>query len=601
MAAAWLDVIRNSAHDSICACSHDEVVDAVLHRYAESSRLAQGIADRAVTAAAARMTEPGAVVLNATARPRTGMVEIHIPGPAAGEPPDHPAIQILHATPAVQELVGANAHDAPLRLAMATMAEHPDTRAVRLEDGVVDDHPVITAHLYPDARPDALSTVDALGEVGRRCAADPDVQLRLVLYRDEPSRQVLSMATDVPGFGWARWQPVTPEHPVIGVGDRGLSNGATTVVVDADDGTFSINGVGGYGRLVDAGDAGDTYNWCPPEDDLTVDAPVSVRVGRPESGPIRGRLVIVSTYVLPARCEIVGQETMTTGWGGGDRYRRIGEVEQVITTTVELRADDPAVRVTTEWDQRALDHRLRVHLPLPVRADRSRAEDAYAVVSRPLWAEGGPNEWGVPTFPSRRFVRAGGLTVTHEGLCEYELVDLDCEVDLGVEPPAGTTAGALALTLVRSTGWLSRGPMPSRPQPAGPFDRLQGAQTLKPLALRYALQLDDVPGALEPYALADHVWNPLIPVVAAGGGDLADLGTLLAVSGVDAGIEVDAVIRDDRGRLVVRAHATGDHAATLGLSGHTGSVIDLADRVLAPFDGSVDVAAHQIITVRLDD
>src|SRR5690606_27235628 len=29
---AWREVIRNAAHDSICACSHDEVVDAVLHR-----------------------------------------------------------------------------------------------------------------------------------------------------------------------------------------------------------------------------------------------------------------------------------------------------------------------------------------------------------------------------------------------------------------------------------------------------------------------------------------------------------------------------------------------------------------------------------------
>src|SRR4029078_4968839 len=29
---AWREMIRNAAHDSICACSADEVVDAVLHR-----------------------------------------------------------------------------------------------------------------------------------------------------------------------------------------------------------------------------------------------------------------------------------------------------------------------------------------------------------------------------------------------------------------------------------------------------------------------------------------------------------------------------------------------------------------------------------------
>ena len=106
----------------------------------------------------------------------------------------------------------------------------------------------------------------------------------------------------------------------------------------------------------------------------------------------------------------------------------------------------------------------------------------YGVVERGLWAEGGPNEWGVPTFPSRRFVAAGGLTVTHRGLCEYELVDLDGDA----EAP-GTTAGALALTLVRATGWLSRGPMASRPLPAGPELPLEGSQVRGLLRLEYAV------------------------------------------------------------------------------------------------------------------
>ena len=29
---AWREIVRNAAHDSICACSVDDVVDAVLHR-----------------------------------------------------------------------------------------------------------------------------------------------------------------------------------------------------------------------------------------------------------------------------------------------------------------------------------------------------------------------------------------------------------------------------------------------------------------------------------------------------------------------------------------------------------------------------------------
>ena len=42
---AWLEMVRNSAHDSICACSVDDVVDAVLHRYAEARAIGAGLAD----------------------------------------------------------------------------------------------------------------------------------------------------------------------------------------------------------------------------------------------------------------------------------------------------------------------------------------------------------------------------------------------------------------------------------------------------------------------------------------------------------------------------------------------------------------------------
>ncbi|UDY37012.1 glycoside hydrolase family 38 N-terminal domain-containing protein [Dermatobacter hominis] len=619
--AAWLDVIRNAAHDSICACSHDEVVDAVLHRYAESTRLAQGVADRAVEAAAARMASPGVVVLNATARPRTDVVEIDIPGPADGEPVEHPAVQVLAAVPAVEEIDGAVGDEAPMRLALAALAEHPDTRSIRIEDDGAASGATITAHLLADHADDAVTPADALALVGQRATEDPELALRLVVHRRDPSRHVLALAADVPGYGWARWEPVEPAHPVSAEGELGLANGLVTVVADPTDGTFSVDGVAGFGRLVDDGDAGDTYNWCPPEVDVVVDAPTSVEVTRTEAGPIRGRLVVRSTYVIPERCAIDGQEGMTTGWAGGETYRRVGEVTQVFTTTVEVRADDPTVRVTTSWDQRARDHRLRVHLPLPGPAASSRAEDAYAVVERPLWIEGGPNEWGVPTFPSRRFVQAGGLTVTHEGLCEYELVGLTAPdgtivpdttgmtaeqgAALGVAPPEGTTAHALALTLVRATGWLSRGPMPSRPQPAGPFDRLEGAQALRPLSLRYAIRLDG-DDVVDPHALADHVWNPLLPAVAPGGGDLGDRGSRLQVDGDDGrgvrsgALDVDAVLQDTDGRLVVRAHATGDHGAVLALPGRTGAVVDLRGRELDTFTGVLEVDPHRIVTVRLD-
>ena len=41
-------MVRNSAHDSICACSADEVVDAVLHRYAEARQIGDGLTEQAL-------------------------------------------------------------------------------------------------------------------------------------------------------------------------------------------------------------------------------------------------------------------------------------------------------------------------------------------------------------------------------------------------------------------------------------------------------------------------------------------------------------------------------------------------------------------------
>src|SRR5690606_10631848 len=120
-------------------------------------------------------------------------------------------------------------------------------------------------------------------------------------------------------------------------------------------------------------------------------------------------------------------------------------------------AGEPLVRVEVAFTNTVRDHRLRAHFPLVPAASVSRAECAFTVVERGTTAEGGPTERGLPTFPSRRFVQAGEVTLVHDGLLEYELVDLDGD----------GAAHALALTLARCTGMLSQGPMAYRPLPAG--------------------------------------------------------------------------------------------------------------------------------------
>ncbi len=55
---AWLAMIHNSAHDSICACSSDRVVRAVQHRYDVAVSLAEDVVEHALEAAAAASCRP---------------------------------------------------------------------------------------------------------------------------------------------------------------------------------------------------------------------------------------------------------------------------------------------------------------------------------------------------------------------------------------------------------------------------------------------------------------------------------------------------------------------------------------------------------------
>lgn len=351
-----------------------------------------------------------------------------------------------------------------------------------------------------------------------------------------------------------------------------------TVVVDPTNGTFSLNGLSGYGRLVDGGDHGDTYNYSPPVNDTIVDTPDSVKITVGERGPVRGTVIVTSTYTWPERVD-------------GTSRARTGSCTAEVTTTLELRADEGVLRVHTAFDNPARDHRLRVHLPLPRPDAVSRAECAFTVVERGLTAEGRPDEFGTPTFPSRRFVVAGGLTVVHEGLLEYELVDIAEGAGAGAGSESGPEATTLALTLLRATGMLSRLGMITRPLPAGPMTPMEGPQLIGRIEARYALAVEHA----DPYRLVDDVMLPLSPVTSFGGGSRPDSGSALTIKGAEV-----SSVRRESGQLEVRVFNPHDRPAMVTVDSCTGWLVDLRGRPLLPFDGQFELRAQGIATFRLD-
>ncbi len=435
---------------------------------------------------------------------------------------------------------------------------------------------------------------------------------------------------DIPAFGWRTFTPVdglpTDDSPEDAVPDspklrqmdatsaherrsfgaaavaygRVIENGLVRVEVDAVDGTLTIEADGvritGANRYVDGGDGGDTYNYSPPGDDLIVDTPESVTVEVADNGGVWAQLVVTSRFRWPARA--VGDERSCT-----ERSSDLVDVD--IRTTLELRAGERFLRVRVDFDNRARDHRLRAHYPLPTRVTGSDAECAFAVVHRDLTAEGGPHERGLPTFVSRRFVDCAsndgesdgradrdtqpvGLALLHDGLLEYEVLDDGAE---------------LALTLLRATGYLSRSEPAYRPNPAGPLHTLEGPQLQRPLTLEYAVLPHR--GDWESARVSDAADDFLVPLeavrVQGPSGSFAHTGGTLTIDGA----HVSAITRDaNTDALTLRlvnlspsaqiasvADTTGDAAS--------GEVIDLVGERLHAFTGSVELRPWEIVTLRL--
>jgi alpha-mannosidase len=411
--------------------------------------------------------------------------------------------------------------------------------------------------------------------------------MRVKAYQP-PSRRLLFDGGTVAGFGWTTVRIADGEGPsgTVGISGTTLHNEHLDVEIDAETGTYSVttrDGVTatGLGRLVDGGDGGDTYNYSPPTDDIEVSEPDSVSIAVLESGPVRARIAIDTSYGWPQRAE--GNERACTA-------RSEDRVRVAVRTTLELRPGERFLRVRTEFDNQCEDHRLRAHFPLPAPVRGSDAECAFTVVSRGLTAEGGELEFGLPTFVSRRFVDASdgavGLALLHDGLLEYEVV---------------ADGRELALTLLRAVGYLSRSEPSLRPNPAGPVDPVRGAQMHGPNVCDYAV----LPHrgdwrAADLYAEADAFLVPLerARASAASSRSLPAAGSALEVEGA----EVSAVTRD-AGGLVVRLFRTspeeGDVTVTQGGLPARGWVIDLRGAPVSAFEGSVTLRPWEIATLRL--
>jgi hypothetical protein len=601
----WRQLVLNSAHDSSCACSADDVVEAVRVRYQEARHVGEALTREAVRTLATAVDVPpsSTIVVNSTARDRSGVVSVPLPGTGpvhlvALDDGSACPTQVVHTT-TTDEGISTVVVGQKIRWVLEMMRgpELAGARIARVEPRTLaspSNEGVTHEYTFHDAAPgepevDLEATKEqllALGEAGATIS---------IRQRRAPVRDVISATGTVPGFGWRSYRAVDGAGPDTAVRADGneLANEHVHAVVDPADGTVTVTcdglTVSGLNRYVDGGDGGDTYNYSPPALDTVIDRPEAVTVTVTESGPVRARIVVTSTYALPASA--IGDERACIA-------RRDERVDTDVVTTYELRTGERFLRVHVELDHRVRDHRLRAHFPLPAPVSGSDAECAFAIVHRGLTAEGGPHEFGLPTFVSRRFVdcsaSGAGFALVHDGLLEYEVVAIDDDAG-GRE---------LALTLLRATGYLSRSEPALRPNPAGPLDRLDGPQLQTSLALDYAVVLHrgdvyaaDLPGT------ADDVLVPLERVRGGGwpGASQPACGRALDVRGA----EVSALTRDRDGVLVLRVVNRTPTATELVVARDgapvAGQVVDLAGTVLGEFSGASALRPWELLTIRLTE
>ncbi|MBP2473646.1 alpha-mannosidase [Crossiella equi] len=465
---AWQRLVDASCHDSVTGCGADATAVQVAGRIAEAEHLGTAVRDRVLDRLAAEVPPDAVLVLNPSPHPRADVTTVTAVVPedwseVALELPDGHRVPAQELSRPPRELLAEEfpADRVVEAVRRRTFGQVMYDRAVRRAE-VLDGEVLFLVGRRGDPAYDVAHLTAALA---RRVHEHGHWLVRVV---DEPKRELLA-AVPVPPLGWTTARPVRAATPVtnpVSTVDGTLANGLVAVTVE-DEGTLRVTTADGtvlrgLGRLTDGGDAGDSYNYGPPVADLLVHEPVAMMVRQGATGPLVGSIDVLRTYDWPSG--------LADDEGSA---RSAGVTPTEVLTRVELRAGEPFVRLTVRFDNRAADHRVRLHLPVG-EVPGSRAEGQFAVTARGLTGEGGNGETPLPTYPAAAFVTAGPLSVLLDTTTEYEV-----------------RGGELALTLLRAVGRISRNTHPLRAEPAGPTTPIPGAQEPGERVVRLAV----VPGA----------------------------------------------------------------------------------------------------------
>ena len=459
---AWRTLLENHPHDSICGCSIDAVHDENMVRFAKVQQVVESAANRSLQHLASRVPRAPAGVLrtmavNTSPGRWSGVFEAEV------DLPLEPAKGFQAVDYTVLD------EPAPFFGPEATLASVTDADGNPVEFQILDSRETIDFRMSRFAPPPGLRVRRLRVAIDAR--VPPMGFTAIDFHVDRERRPVKGGPTDAgPGTDVGR---LSIDNDIVRVS---YADGAATVV-DMRTGTEYR----GVFLLEDVGDVGDEYNYSPPAADerVTSASARDVHVRTLDEGPLTSALEV--SYVLD----------VPEGATADRRARSNARAPLACTMQMRIRRGSPAVECRLRVTNSARDHRLRILCATGANAvTHHRADSAFEVVTRSAELEFSAQAAGlkssatvaaelkfsatdsltevpVATAPMQSFVDAGdahrGATVVADGLPEFEVVHSD-------------EGAAVAVTLLRCVGDLSRNDLSTRRGHAGPGLSTPGAQ-----------------------------------------------------------------------------------------------------------------------------
>ncbi len=650
---AWNLLMENHPHDSICGCSIDQVHDEMKPRFDQTDQIADELTLQALQALSravdtqSEKSFTSIVLFNPHGHARRDVVEA-----ALNIPEDITAFELLDADQTVipHEFIGSSNSELAnlilkkrdLRDTIGAISEGRVAGAAIIRVKVTRQHETVTidAILDDKAQPNIQEWQQAEADI-TRYEADPTVTQFHVLAHTPMSSKIRFVAPACPALGWrviwVRALPASATAPAAQInpllkpflplalrfarsplGEKliaSLSTGDETkppYVIENEffrveakpDATLTVTDkrtntiFSGLNRFMDGGDAGDEYNYSPPaRDSFFAPTVATVKVFRHS---------LIPTLEIEYRLNVPAQ--LTT-----DRKTRAkASVNISLTSRISLAPGIPRIDIHATMDNTAKDHRLRVHFPAPFSVDAADYDGHFEVVNRLLGVPESNEKWAEQPRPETHqnaftSVSNGtiGLTIANRGLPEVEALRIPKSQRL-----RNSDETEIAVTLLRSVGWLSRDDMSARQGHAGPGFETPGGQTLGKWSFDYSI----IPHAgdwRESYEQA-HAFQTELRAIETGShsGELPAQGSFISSSPAEFIISAVKQCEDGKGWLA-RGYNISAEKIQVNLKPFRrfarATQINLAEAEIAPLDVASDgcvsmsVVGHQVISVMFSE